>query len=281
MPLNLDYLSHLRFDPVETTLTDRDAMLYALSIGLGRNPEDSHDLRYVYERDLKVFPTMPLVVGHPGNWTNDPRTGVTRAMVVHGGQRLTTHCELPLGVPVTTTNKITGIFDKGERGAVVIIERESFDKGSGTLIARSESSVFCRADGGFGGPGGPAYEFQPIPDCCAQTQLEVSTPDNAALLYRLNQDRNPLHADPEIAHKAGFPRPVLHGLCTLGMAAVAIAKVFPNRTLRSIEARFSKPIFPGELMTIDLWVVDNEMAFRTRVAARNVAVLDRGRAIFD
>jgi acyl dehydratase len=264
---------------VKTILTDRDVMLYALSIGLGRDPLDAHDLRYVYERELKVFPTMPLIVGHPGNWMLDPRTGITRTRVVHGAQRLWIHAELPIGRELVTTNRITDILDKADKGAILICQRETRDQ-EGAVIARSESSIFCRADGGFGGPAGPSYESEPVPGRAPDRTVALPTQENGALLYRLNQDRNPLHADPEFARRAGFARPILHGLCTFGIAAVAIAKAFPDKALSSIETRFSKPVLPGETVTVDLWQEAGALAFRARVAARDALVLDRGRATF-
>jgi acyl dehydratase len=282
MPLNIDYLRSLKFKPSEHTVADKDAMLYALSVGLGRNPLDALDLRYVYENNLKVFPTMPLVIGHPGEWTSDPQTGVTRTMVVHGSQRLTMHVELPIGKPVVTTNEIISVLDKGDKGAVVSIERKTFDKASGALIAVGESSAFCRADGNFTGSFGVASEFQSVPSRHADFSARVETQENAALLYRLNQDRNPLHADPAVARRAGYERPILHGLCTLGMTAVALTRWLPDRRLRSLEARFSKPLLPGELLTIEMWNEGESVAFQVKTDARGGSVvLDRGRATLE
>jgi acyl dehydratase len=277
MPLNADYVLARQFDPIETIVSDRDAMFYALSIGLGHDPLDAHDLRYVYEKDLRVFPTMPVVIGHPGNWMADPATGITRTMVVHGAQRLWSYWPLPIGAPIITTNRVAAVWDKGDKGAVMEIVRETFEKASGDLIARGESSVFCRADGGFGGASGPVAEFVPVPERAADQSIDVPTEANMALLYRLNNDRNPLHADPAVAQRAGFARPILHGLATYGAAAVVIAKSFPDRTLAEFETRFSKPVLPGETLTVDLWEEPNAVAFRARVADR--VVLDRGQAV--
>ena len=277
MPLNADYILSREFAPVESVVTDRDVMFYALSIGLGRDPMDPWDLRYVFEKDLKVFPTMPIVIGHPGNWMTDPETGITRTMVVHGAQRLTMLRDLPIGATVITTNRVTRIWDKGDKGAVMDLVRETIDKATGALIARSESSVFCRADGGFGGPQGESHVFEPVPDRAADRSVEMPTDPNMALIYRLNNDRNPLHAEPAFAAKAGFPRPILHGLATYGVAAVAVAKTFPERAITSFEARFSKPVLPGETIAVDLWAEDGAVAFRARVGDK--VVLDRGRAI--
>ena len=280
MPLNAAYLQSLELAPIRTVVTDRDAMFYALSIGLGRDPLDPQDLPYVYEGDLRIFPTMPLVIGHPGNWMVDPITGITRTMVVHGAQRLTTEREIPINEPLVTTNRITNLFDKGDQGAIMVLERETLVEASGERVSIGESTVFCRADGNFGGASGPAYEFSAVPDRPADRSIDMLTEPNMALYYRLNHDRNPLHADPAFAQRAGFDRPILHGLATYGVAAVAIAKAFPERTIRTFETRFSKPVFPGETISVDLWHEGDTVAFRARVAARNVVVLDRGRAGF-
>lgn len=276
MPLDADYILSRSFEPIETAITDRDVIFYALSIGLGRDPLDAHDLRYVFEKDLKVFPTMPIVVGHPGNWMGDPAAGITRTMVVHGAQRLATHRELPIGGVVITRNRVSAIWDKGDKGAVMDLVRETFDKATGDLIARSESSVFCRADGGFGGPQGESHAFRSVPERPADQSVTMPTDPNMALFYRLNNDRNPLHADPAFAAKAGFSRPILHGLATYGVAAVAVAKAMPERTITSFEARFSKPVLPGETIDVDIWDEADGVAFRARVGDK--VVLDRGRA---
>lgn len=278
MPLNAEHILSRVFPPIKTEITDRDVMFYALSIGLGRDPMDAHELRYVYEDGLQVFPTMPIVIGHPGNWMADPATGINRTMVVHGAQRLTTFLPLPVGGRVVTHNKVTDIWDKGDKGAILELRRETFDVASGNLIARSESSVFCRADGGFGGPAGPGHEFRATPERPADRILALPTDPNMALLYRLNNDRNPLHADPAFAAQAGFARPILHGLATYGTAAVALSRAWPERSIAGFEARFSKPVLPGETVTVAMWDAGEGVSFQAKVEDR--VVLDRGWATF-
>lgn len=277
MPLNADHILRLSFDPVETLVTDRDVMFYALSIGLGRDPMDAHDLRFVYEKDLRVFPTMPIVIGDSADWIDDPATGITPAMVVHGAQRLTSHRPPPIGGTVITVNRVAAIWDKGEKGAVMDLVRESFDKATGDRIAWAESSVFCRADGGFGGPGGEGHAYRVTPERAPDRSVDMPTEPNMALLYRLNNDRNPLHAEPVFAARAGFARPILHGLATYGVAAVAVTKAFPEKALTSFETRFSRPVLPGETITVDMWGEEDGLAFRARVG--DTVVLDRGRAV--
>lgn len=280
MPLNPDYLEAIEFPPIRSVVIDRDVIFYALSIGLGRDPMNTDELDYVYEKNLRVFPTMPIVIGHPGNWMTEPRTGITRTMVVHGAQRLTTERELPFDRPLVTTNRITQLLDKGDKGAILVLERVTRDEQNGDIIATSESTVFCRADGNFGGVAGPAYEFSALPDRPADRSIAMPTEPNMALFYRLNNDRNPLHAEPDFARRAGFDRPILHGLCTYGIAAVAVARAYPNRVIRSFETRFSKPVIPGETVTVDLWDDSDSVAFQAQVATRSTVVLDRGRAKF-
>jgi acyl dehydratase len=280
VPLNVDYLRSVELPPIRTVVSDRDAMFYALSIGLARDPLDRQDLRYAYEADLKTFPTMPLIIGHPGNWMSDPRTGVTRSKVVHGGQRLTVHQDVPINTPLLTTNRVVNMFDKGDQGAILVIERDTCIEATGERISLSETHVFCRADGNFGGAPGPIHEFETVPDRPADCSISTSTDRNMALMYRLNHDRNPLHADPDYAMRAGFDQPILHGLATYGVAAVAVAKAFPDRTITSFDARFSKPVFPGETISVDIWDELGKVHFRARIEARNVVVLDRGSAGF-
>ncbi len=280
MPLNVDYLRSVKLPQIRTVVTDREAMLYALSIGLARDPLDPHELRYAYEADLRIFPTMPLIIGHPGNWMSDPRTGVTRTKVVHGAQRLLIERDVPLNETIVTTNRVVDLFDKGDQGAILIIERDNRIEATGERISLNETHVFCRADGNFGGVSGPTYAFAAIPDRPADHCVDMPTHPNMALLYRLNHDRNPLHADPEYARRAGFDRPILHGLATFGVAAVAVSRFLPDRTISSFESRFSKPVFPGETIRVEIWVEGEQVLFRAGIPARDVIVLDRGRATF-
>jgi acyl dehydratase len=285
MPLNAKAVLAHRFAPIGQTLFERDAMLYALSLGIGRDPLDRAELPYVYEKGLRVFPTLAVVLGHPGGWADDPALRIDRQMLVHGTQRLTLHRPLPVGVPLVAQNRVVEVLDKGaDAGAVIVIERTITHAASGELLAVLEAALFCRADGGFGGPRTASYEFTAVPDTPADLRCAMPTDASSALLYRLNGDWNPLHADPAFAAGAGFGRPILHGLCTYGIAAHALSRHFGfphGRTLRSIEARFSKPMFPGETLEVEMWQRPGGIAFRARAAERGAVVLDRGLATFE
>lgn len=281
MPLNAEAILAHRFEPCEQTISDKDAMLFALSIGIGRDPLDRLELDYVFEEKLKTFPTLPIVLGHPGPWMADPKFAIDRQMLVHGTQRLEVCGELPTGVPLVATNRVVELVDKGaDSGGIIVLERALRDRASGELLARIESGTFCRADGGFGGQRQLSREFRGVPDRPADASIDMRTEPNQALWYRLNGDRNPLHASPAFAQKAGFPRPILHGLCTYSVAAHGLMKLNPDRHLRMIECRFSKPVYPGEVIRIESWSEPEGVAFRARVAERQVVVLDRGFAQF-
>lgn len=283
MPLNPASILGRVFAPVEEGVNDRDAILYALSVGLGSDPLDLHELQYVYEDGLRAFSTMPVVLGHPGPWMSDPSLGITRSMIVHGSQRLTCIEPVPIGEPLVCENEVFSLADKGvAKGAIMSLRRRLRVKSTGTLLAEGESAIFCRADGGFG-PGfeKPVRSFEPVPHRKPDYSIVAHTPANSALLYRLNGDRNPIHADPGSASRAGFKRPILHGLCTFGMAAVAIDRAVgrsAKRGITMIETRFSNIVYPGETLEFALWVDGAHVAFRARAMDRNSVVLDYGRA---
>lgn len=281
MPLNAQAILAHRFDSYEQVLSDRDAMLFALSIGVGRDPLDAAELPYVYEEDLRIFPVIPIVLGHPGPWMADPKFGINRQMLVHGTQRLEVLGELRAGVPYLASNRILELVDKGpDSGGIIVLERMLHDKATGAPLARIESSTFCRADGGFGGQSQLSRDFDAVPERAADAEIAMPTDANQALWYRLNGDRNPLHASPAFAARAGFPRPILHGLCTYSVAAHGLMKLQPGRALRSIGCRFSKPVFPGETVQVQAWHERGGLAFRARVQQRDAVVLDRGFAEF-
>lgn len=282
MPLNAEAIAAHRFLPYEQVLGEKDTILFALSVGLGRDPMDESELSFVYEEGLKIFPTLPVVLGHPGPWMNDPRFAISRQMLVHGTQRLEVLGELRPGTRFIASNRILELVDKGpESGGIIILERTLTEAGTGVPIARLESGTFCRADGGFGGKRQLSREFRVVPARAPDASTEVHTQANQALWYRLNGDRNPLHASPAFAAKAGFPRPILHGLCTYSVVARGLMSLQPGRSLKMIECRFSKPVFPGETIRIDAWDVGaGGLAFRAKVDARDALVLDRGFAEF-
>jgi len=249
MPIDAERLVNWPFEDIVQAYTERDTMLYALGIGLGADPMDPRQLRFVYERNLTAFPTMPVVLCHPGAWTSDPRTGIVRGKQVHGEQGIILHRPLPKAGTVRGRTRITGVVDKGVgRGALLYTERRIVDHESDEPLATLTSTSFARDNGGFGGPTGPVNQPHPIPTAAPEFIAEFPTFPHSALLYRLNADYNPLHSDPEVAKAAGFPRPILHGLCTFGIAAHAIIRTccgYETSLLRSIQARFSAPVFSG------------------------------------
>jgi acyl dehydratase len=206
-------------------------------------------------------------------------------MVVHGEQALMLHKPLPATGTVRARERVLGVVDKGEgRGALIYTERRILDHETGEPVATLNSTSFARADGGFGGPTGPVREPHVLPRTTPDTVVEMPTFPQQALLYRLNADYNPLHSDPEVARKAGYPRPILHGLCTYGVAAHAVLKTYcgydPAR-LKAFQVRFSAPVFPGETIAVEMWKVGETVSFRAFVRARDAKVVDNGRAIVE
>lgn len=266
--------------------TWRDSVLYALGLGLGSNPTDPGELQFVYEKGMRALPTMPVVLGHPGFWVSDPAAGIDFRKVVHGEQSLTIHAPLPPEGTFVARNSVDEVIDKGEgRGAILRVRRDLIDQATGVLQSTQVMSMFCRGDGGFGGPtaGKPQPDIA-IPDRAPDHSVTRLIPPQAALIYRLSADLNPLHADPATAEAAGFPRPILHGLATFGVAGYALLAAAADRgagSLRDLSCRFSSPVFPGETLRTDMWCEGEATLFRCTVTERDKVVLDRGRALFN
>ena len=282
MTIIYDTLRNWPIAPVEQTFSKRDTMLYALGIGLGADPLDTHQLKFVYEENLLALPTMAITLGYPGAWFAHPDTGITRTHTVHGEQSFVIHKPLPVEGSIIGRNRITDLIDKGEgRGAILLTECTVTDKASGAAICTWNSSLFCRADGGFGGPSIPTPPPHPIPASAPDAVCDLATLPQAALIYRLSGDYNPLHADPAYAAKAGFKAPILHGRCTFGVAGHALVKTLcdydPSRLL-SMAGRFSSPVYPSEVIRTEMWRAGNVITFRSTVPARGVTVLNHGRA---
>lgn len=282
MALDIDALRTHKFEQLTQTYTDKDTLLYAVSLGFGQDPLNANQLKFAYEGDLHGLPTMPAILCHPGSWSNDPRFKITRSKVVHGAQAVFLHAPVPPAASLIADARVEAVEDKGEKGALFHVVRTMREAQSGREIASVLHSTFCRADGGFGGGFGTAPTPHKLPEREPDFIVDISTRPEAALLYRLNIDRNPLHADPAYAQKAGFPVPILHGLCTYGLAGRALLESmldYDSDQLRSIECRFSAPVYPGETITFELWRDDNIASFRAVVRARSVKVLDAGKAL--
>lgn len=273
-------------DDVRHAYTTRDTILYALGLGAGQDPLDPADLRLTYERDLLALPTMAAVLASPGFWMRDRQElGIDFLRLVHGEQAVTIHQTLPVAGTLVGRSRVTRIVDKGEgKGAVMTVEKQLRDEAGGALVAVAEQTLFLRGDGGFSKNGG-GDEAGPSPAAMPETAPEVSidlaTRPEAALIYRLSGDLNPLHVDPDVAAKAGFPRPILHGLATYGVACRGIVRAFCGddpRRLGSFRARLTSPVFPGETLRLEAWRTASGAAFRCRAIERDVVVLANGSA---
>ncbi|WP_137181712.1 MaoC/PaaZ C-terminal domain-containing protein [Roseomonas sp. AR75] len=281
MPITYERLLNFPIPDVRQRLRWQDAALYALSLGCAQDPMDEAELRFVTEgAAMRALPTMAVVLGYPGFWLRDPTTGVDALRLVHGEQAITLHGTLPVEGEVIGRSRVTGIVDRGEgKGALLYSERVILDAATGEKLATLEQTTFLRGDGGFGGPSGPVKKPAPEPEGAPAITLDLPTRPEMALLYRLNGDHNPLHSDPAVAAKAGFPRPILHGLATFGVVGRALLRAVcggdPARFGR-MECRFSAPVFPGETIRTEIWPQPGGAAFRARVLERDVVVVGNG-----
>lgn len=282
MPVDPQTLLNWRFEDIEHSYTTRDCALYALGVGAGADPMDEAELRFVYEENMAALPTFAVVLGYPGFWLKEMNTGVDWRRLLHGEQGLVIHAPLPVSGTVIGRLRVTGFIDKGaDKGALLLSERDVIDKASGALLATVSSTTFLRGDGGSGFSTGPAPTPHALPERAPDASLDLPTAPNAALIYRLSGDFNPLHADPKVAASAGFPRPILHGLCTYGVAGRALLRLAcdndPAR-LKRMDLRFSAPVFPGETIRTEIWREGKAINFRAKVVERDLVVLNNGYA---
>jgi acyl dehydratase len=281
MPIDPEKLFRLNFPEIRQAYGWRESVLYALGIGFGMNPLDERQLRFVDETKLKAVPTMANVLAYPGFWMRDLDTGIDWVKVVHGEQAMRLHHPLPPEGEVIGRTRIVDLVDKGPgKGALVYAERIITNAATGEKLATLLQTVFCRGDGGFDGKSEAPRTPHSIPDRAPDLSIEMPTHPQMALIYRLSGDLNPLHADPVIAKKAGYDRPILHGLATYGVVGhglmAALCDYAPERVL-ALEGRFSAPVFPGEAITIDIWRKEQgQAAFRARIAARDAVVFNNG-----
>lgn len=282
MPLDHQKMVNFEYPPIEHSYTEQDTMFYGLSIGFGAEPDNLDQLKFVYEKDLQALPMMAGVIGWLGRHAK-PDFGINRNKIVAGEQKIIIHKCLPPSASIISRSRISDVIDKGERtGALIYYERDIFEKDSGALLASVHHTIVARGDGNFGGKTGPTPPVHPIPERKPDLICDIQTNENMALLYRLNGDRNPLHADPSHARKVGFDKPILHGLGTFAVAGHAVLKSccgYDAARMRSLQARFSRPVFPGDLIRSELWVDGENVSFRSLVPDRDDVVLNNGLAL--
>ncbi|BCG04203.1 enoyl-CoA hydratase (plasmid) [Paraburkholderia sp. PGU19] len=285
--MTIDYstLKHWRFDDVAYRYGTQETILYALSVGAGESPADNLALRYVYERDLLVVPSMAVVLGYPGFWLRNPATGLDWKSVLHVEQSVTLHRALDPEGCVIGRNRVEEVYDRGDnRGAIMVTVRDIVDAQSGAPVATLRCTEFCRGEGNFGGPRPPSREIEPMPQTPPDHEVSVVISPRAALLYRLTGDDNALHVDPSVARAVGFDRPVLHGMCTFGTTVLSLVRLLvPDHpgAVRHLEVRFTAPVFPGDRLSIDVWHVGaGSVRFRVRVPSREAVVIDHGLFLF-
>lgn len=288
--MKLDTVLSRRFDPVEQAYTWRDAALYALSLGMGSDPLDADELPYVYEvfqrgaagHPLRAVPSYCVALGWLPFWQDDPACGIGWERIVHGEMRFTLHRPLSADGCVRATHHIAAVQDKGAgRGAIMHVDKELHDATTGGHIASLRSVEFLRGDGGCGSFGAEREPLPTLPaDFQAGVQIDYATSRQAALLYRLaSGDLMPIHADSAVARRAGFVRPISHGLNNMGLACRAILKHYARgrpEALREMGVRFVQPGYPGDTIRIEMQEQSGMVRFRARALERDVLLLDRG-----
>ncbi len=247
-------------------------------------PMDERELAFVNEatatpRPLKVVPTFASVAA----WGAGPgEMNLNRLMVVDGERDITFHKQLSTAAHITADSSVLDVFDKGKDKGAVIRHQTILRDDKGEKLATLVASRFARGDGGFGGPSEGQPEPHQVPTRSPDQSIEISTRPDQALVYRLCGDRNPLHSDPETAKRAGFPKPILHGMCTYGITCRGILQTYADYdpgVFKQHAARFSSPVYPGETVTMDLWKDGDVISFEARVKARNVTVIKSGRTV--
>jgi len=284
MPLHFQTALALKDTDLSYAYDDARMMLYALAIGMGRDPLDTGELPFVYEKELKVVPTAATIMA----WgARDIRTlGVDYAKVLHGEQKLTIHRTLPPRANLLVNTYTTAIYDKGQdKGAVIVSAIDLFERTSRAPLCTLETTHFARGDGGFSSESGDSGEARAphrLPTRPPDYECELPTLPHQALLYRLLGDRNVLHADIEAARAAGFEKPILHGLCTYGICCHAVLRTicdYDSDLIRQFDVRFSAPVFPGETLRVRLWRDGDIVSFDALVPTRNVVVINNGRCV--
>jgi len=265
-------------EPQKRSWTSKDALLYAIGVGAGTS-ELQFTTENTKDTPQRVLPTMAVVLGG-GGVPLDKAGTFNPALMVHGTEGIELYGEIPPEGEIESVGEITGIWDKGKAG-VIELESTSTLIATGKPLFKVKMSIFCRGEGGWGGERGPSVSFEILVRAAAPAVI-YTTREDQALTYRLSGDRNPLHSDPSFAKMGGFDRPILHGLCTYGFTGRALLHTLCGRDagrFKAVDGRFSKPVMPGDALTVSMWVDGHDALFQTKNQNGEV-VLDQGRFRF-
>ena len=277
MPINYDEIMSMTSENVEISYSDKDSILYSLGVGLGNDPMNMAELKYVYENSQVALPSMatnfqyhsPLLL----------KANINFILVVHGEQKLSFSNPLPVSGDFISNAKVIGCYDKGAgKGAIIDVETTINLKKDNTEICKLVSTTFARGDGGFGGPESPKSEiFRPEGD--PDFVHEIKSKPDQALIFRLSGDYNPLHSDPNFAKTAGFEKPILHGMCTYGIACRSLVESVCEgdaKRLKKFDCRFSSPVYPGETIVTEMWKNGSKVYYQSKVKERDKIVIKNG-----
>ncbi len=272
--LDPEKLRKFSIPEIRENWTYADTLFYNLSIGIGSHHLAPEELKYVQHRDnLATLPSMATVMAHPGFWLEHPDSGVDPRCALHGEQTVELDGPLPAEADIVSQSRVGRLLDKGEgRDAILETITDLIDARTEVRLARLRRTTVLRKCGGFGGEDLAGNKPSARPDDPADIVAEFATLPQQALIYALNGDSNPLHLDPTIAANAGFPGPILQGLCTFGIATFLLAEAAFNgqpERMRSIGMRFSSPVYPGETLQVAIW---NNGFFEVSTAARDQVV---------
>jgi acyl dehydratase len=279
MPIDPAIATGTAYDDLNASWRHDDVILYHLGVGAGADPTDDRELEYVNERYLKVLPTYSVIPGFAGvrPALQGPGLDYHLAAMLHGEQELVVHAPLPPEASVITTPVVEAVFDKGN-AAVIVLRADTRLAEDGSPLSTNRFRLFVRGEGGFGGDSGPTAEPWE-PHGAPLLEMNVTTLPQQAAIYRLCGDRNPLHIDPKFAARAGFDRPILHGLCTYGITCKAIVDSLLDgdpRAVTSWACRFSGSVYPGESLVIQAWKDEDRFLVEAKVKERDVAALTHG-----
>ena len=278
MAVTLESLMAQQARNVAYAYSERDSMLYALAVGMGRDPFDETELDYVYETrgTLRAIPSQAVTVARHNLIF---QIGMQVEKFLHGEQLLTLHRPLPPAAEVVADHRVVNVFDKGAAKGLVVETETRVRLTDGSPLFDIYNLYFCRGDGGIGSSGGTQRPPHPMPERPPDLLRTTVTEPWRALLYRLTGDRNVIHGDPVIARKVGFQGPILHGSCTLAIACrEVLASVcrYDNSRMKTFGTRFTSVVYPGETIDTEIWVDGDQVSFRCRARERGAIVLDQG-----
>lgn len=215
----------------------------------------TNDLNERYlSTDVVASPIFPIVPAFDSFMAAamDPGLEADLLRLVHGAEEHVLYDAIRPGDTLTISTVLESV-DKKDTGETFTVKSTETNQ-HGTPVAEVRGTMFIRGSGS--GPRQVAAQSDEAERTIEHEATAKVDEDQTHRYAEASGDHNPIHLDEATARMAGLPGIILHGMCTMALAAQGavdgLAGGDPSR-VRRVAVRFSKPVRPGQELTTKFW----------------------------